>query len=49
MHSIFGLAAAGVTSPPVEEISPAIVFEAAFDGANGVGTRIQGFGEMVLN
>ena len=36
---IFGSSGCNAASPPIEEVGPAPVFEAAFDGEQGVGTR----------
>ena len=36
---IFGSSGCNAASPPIEEVGPAPVFEAAFDGERGVGAR----------
>ena len=41
MHPIFWLCGCGAASPPIEEVGPAPVFEAAFDGEHGVGSRFR--------
>ena len=38
---VFRSGGCGVTGPPVEEVGPTVVFEAAFDGKQGVGTRLR--------
>ena len=35
----FGSSGCNAASPPIEEVGPAPVFEAAFDGEQGVGAR----------
>ncbi len=41
VHPIFWLCGCGAASPPIEEVGPAPVFEAAFDGEHGVGSRFR--------
>ena len=41
MHPIFWLCGCGAASPPIKEVGPAHVFEAAFDGEHGVGARFR--------
>ena len=38
---IFGSSGCNAASPPIEEVGPAPVFEAAFDGEQGVGARLR--------
>ena len=39
--SHFWLCGCGAASPPIKEVGPAPVFEAAFDGEHGVGSRFR--------